>query len=166
MDSRVLYEASFVFQPAWLLMLLIGAVWVTGTILTLKSGKPPKGERRETPLWVFVVGLIFLAFVYIVVIPDQINMYNATVGAYHRGEYQIVEGYVEDYHPMPKEGHDQESFTINGVTFAYNDATLQFGYHKTKPRGGVITEDGQHLKIGYTNYKWLGNVIVYIEELP
>ena len=162
MESCVLYEASFVFQPIWLLLLLMGAALVTFTIRTFKKGKRSKEERREEPRWVLVVGLIVLAFVYITVIPDQIKMYRATVGAYHRGEYQIVEGYVEDFQPMSK----WERFSIDGVTFEYSNATLQFGYHSEKRHGGVITGDGQHLKIGYTTYKWLGNVIVYIEELP
>jgi len=74
MESRVLYEASFVFQPAWLLMLLMGAILVTTTIQTLKKRKRSKEERCETPLWVLVVNLIVLAIVCIWVIPDQINM--------------------------------------------------------------------------------------------
>ena len=38
---------------------------------------------------------------------------------YQNGECDYVEGYVTDFHPMPKEGHDDERFKVNGVAFAY-----------------------------------------------
>ena len=93
------------------------------------------------------------------------DMYRGIIVPYERGDYQIVEGYVEDFHPMPQQGHDQESFTVEGVKFSYSDFVLQYGYHNARSRGGVITGNGQHLRIGYTRYSYLGNVIVYIEEL-
>ena len=67
---------------------------------------------------------------------------------------------------MPYGGHKQESFDINGVSFSYSDFSVQPGYHNAKSHGGVITGNGQHLKIGYVYYNSAeGNVIVYIEKL-
>jgi predicted membrane protein len=36
-------------------------------------------------------------------------------------KYQEIQGYVENFHPMPYGGHDEESFSVQGVSFAYSD---------------------------------------------
>ena len=163
MEPRVLYEATFQFQIIWLLILILPIAFAFG-YFWIKEHAQASGKKvyKIIP----VVGIVFSLVTICLVVPNQIKMYQATVGAYQRGEYQTVEGYVENFHPMPAEGHDQESFMINGVRFEYSDYTVQFGYHNAKSHGGVITGNGQHLRIGYTQFDWLGNVIVYIEELP
>lgn len=35
--------------------------------------------------------------------------------------YATVTGYVHDFSPMPKEGHNYESFTVEGIKFQYSD---------------------------------------------
>ncbi len=80
----------------------------------------------------------------------------------------VVEGYVENFHPMPYEGHDSERFEINDVYFEYSDFTIMNGYHNSSTHGGVITHDGQHLKIKYIVVEYNGieeNIILYIAEL-
>jgi hypothetical protein len=52
--------------------------------------------------------------------------------------YRIVEGYPQKYHPMPEEGHDVESFEIQGVSFHYGDYIPRFGYDNAASHGGVI----------------------------
>ena len=97
----------------------------------------------------------------------KVDMHNKVIDAYRRGEYQTVEGYVENFDPMPYGGKMDESFEINGVKFAYSDYNTQPGYNNAKSHGGVITGNGQHLKIGYVYLdEAYGNVIVYIEEIP
>ena len=55
---------------------------------------------------------------------------------------------------------------INGVKFFYSDYSTQPGYNNAKSHGGVITGDGQHLKIHYVYLnETYGNIIVYIEEI-
>ena len=74
---------------------------------------------------------------------------------------------VENFDPMPYEGHANETFEINGVKFSYSDYIVHPGYNNTKSHGGVIKENGQHLKIGYVYLnETYGNIIVYIEQLP
>lgn len=80
----------------------------------------------------------------------------------------VIEGYVENFHPMPYEGHDTEHFEINGVFFEYSDYTVTNGYHKAASHGGVVTRNGQHLKIKYVVEKLEQgeeNVILYIAEI-
>ena len=44
--------------------------------------------------------------------------------------------------------------------------SIPYGYHNSKSHGGVITGNGQRLKIGYVYYnEQYGNIIVYIEEI-
>ena len=58
-------------------------------------------------------------------------------------------GITENYHSAPESGHDTESFDINGVHFEYSYYEIVNGYHKPASNGGVITGNGQHLKIKY-----------------
>ncbi len=168
--SEVLYEVS-AFNPfswiACIVNLAFCLIVLSLLIHTIKGNRVAKreGKKRDfIALIIGIVGLIVMVFAVITVIPDQIRMYNDTVGAYRRGDYEIVEGYVENFHAMPKEGHDSERFSINGIWFQYS-SPISIGYHKPRFEGGVITGDGQHLKIGYVSHGWLGNVIVYIEQL-
>ena len=93
-------------------------------------------------------------------------MYKATINAYRSGQYEVVEGYVENFDPLSKNEKGSESFEINGVQFTYSDTKVITGYHNTNKNGGVITGNGQYLKIGYIYYNdSYGNIIVYIEEL-
>ena len=67
---------------------------------------------------------------------------------------------------MPYEGHAKETFEINGVKFSYSDYNIHPGYNNTKSHGGVITGNGQHLKIRYVYFNEVyGNIIMYIEEI-
>lgn len=111
-------------------------------------------------------GALFVFFLAAVGFIFQFNMYNKTVGAYNRGEYQTVEGYVENFHPMPSDGKSYETFDINGVEFGYSDYNHHPGYNNSKYHGGVITGNGQHLKIRYVYFNEVyGNIIMYIEEI-
>ena len=85
--------------------------------------------------------------------------------ALENGQYETVEGYVEKFHAMPPEGHDSEHFVIDGVYFQYTAFEERNGYHRPACQGGVITNDGQYLKIGYVTNKKGENVILSIEAL-
>ena len=167
MDRRVLYEAGFTLQNAWFVLILLLIVFLCILIRSIKKLKNHRkyGSRAaKTGVVIGALGILGLAAVTALVVPGQIKLYQSTVGAYKNGDYQIVEGYVEQFRPAQKVG-SAESFTVNGVEFKYYDNVAQFGYHSTSARGGVITGDGQHLRIGYTHSDRRGNVIVYIEEL-
>lgn len=169
--NRILYEASFrfhvmnlipVFMLIWIL-LFPSIVDRVNRCLNLKYSVRRHSFNRA----IIRVLFVFVSVILVITIIFEIDMTKKTVGAYKRGDYQIVEGYVENFHPMPYGGHSQESFEINGVLFSYSDFNSQQGYNKAKSHGGVITGDGQHLKIGYVYYGGTyGNIIIYIEELP
>jgi len=96
----------------------------------------------------YVLGPI-LTFGMVSICVDEYNeslMYEEMLA---NNEVQIVEGYVEKYHPMPFGGHDSEHFEINGVYFDYSNFESDLGYNDAASHGGVVTENGQHLKIKY-----------------
>ena len=127
----------------------------------------PQTAKRIVRIVCLCVGILIGA-VTLFLITSEIRMHSKIVGAYKHGDYEIVEGYVENFDPMPYEGHADESFEINGIYFSYSDYEIQQGYHNAKSHGGVISGDGQYLRIGYVQPYSLSkndNVIVYIEEL-
>ncbi len=161
--GTVLYECAWEFDTH----VLIPFVMVIGGIIIFFRERP-KGFQC-----VFMVIFITAsAAISALMVAEQVDQYNKIVAAYQQGDYLTVEGYVENFHPMPKEGHDTEEFDLSGVHFEYSDYNVQQGYHNALSHGGVITGDGQHLRIGYiimesaTGNGMLDNVIVYIEELP
>jgi hypothetical protein len=60
----------------------------------------------------------------------------------------VVEGVVQDLHPMPFEGHDYEHFTVGGVLFNYPDYAYSGGFNQSKSHGGPVTS-GLTLRIHY-----------------
>lgn len=166
--GNILYEVSFRIHPAF----LIPAVAMLACILlpvALKMQSRTKVDEVSYKIVrffctiFFILAVIFTAFVAYF----QFDMYNKIVGEYQKGNYKIVEGYVENFELIPEGEQEYEYFTLDNVPFSYSDFTVQQGYNKTKDHGGVITGNGQHLKIGYVYYDTTyGNVIVYIEELP
>lgn len=87
--------------------------------------------------------------------------YQSVAAAYRRGDYTEVSGIVTDFHPMPASGHDYESFTLGGTSFAYSDYEMTIGYHHAASLGGIITGNGQELTIRYVEDGW-DKHIVYI----
>ena len=68
------------------------------------------------------------------------------------GEYEIVEGRVEQFVPMPYGGHSEESFVVNSQKFSYSDYDLTKGFNQTQSHGGPIRE-GLQVRIAHVNGK-------------
>ena len=88
--------------------------------------------------------------------------YDAIVVAYRNGDYEVIEGPVENLKPRPREGHAAESFEVGGVLFEY-PIGYTYCYDKTYYEGGVFRWEGKNVRIGYITYKG-DNLIVRIEE--
>jgi hypothetical protein len=64
-------------------------------------------------------------------------------------DYQVIEGRVENFSPMPYGGHQNELFSVNNVTFEYSDFDLsKCGFNQTASHGGPIREKLQ-VRISY-----------------
>ena len=149
--NNILYEATSEFDFFILAVPIIMIIFISVFPWIIKKSYEGKNASLNIKfVKIFFLGaIVFVTLLSAVVLIAQFNMYNETVGAYNRGEYQTVEGYVENFDPMPYEGHTDESFEINGIKFSYSDYNIHPGYNNTKSHGGVIKENGQHLKIGY-----------------
>ena len=169
--NTILYEVPSSFNLGFMTIPVIMLISIVLFPIIMKKSAEEKGTPipREGLILMKVFltcAAIFILFLSVVVFIFQFNMYNKTIGAYSRGEYQIVEGYVEKFAPMPYEGHAKETFEINGVKFSYSDYNIHPGYNNTKSHGGAITGNGQHLKIRYVYFnETYGNIILYIEEI-
>lgn len=159
--GRILYECHFEIEP---LSLILGIIIIVAFFIVGMSKYDIQKKHHKSIKHVKIICLCFVLF-GIVTICILIDMYRKTVIAYRNDDYQIVEGYVVNFDPMPYGGHKDETFEINDVKFGYSDYTIMIGYHNTKSHGGVIRDNGQYLKIGYIHYN-NENIIVYIEEFP
>ncbi|MBR5272881.1 MAG: hypothetical protein IKU25_05740 [Clostridia bacterium] len=163
--GNVLYEVTFKFDFALLVpvVMMIFILFCPRMLMSQFEEKNIHISYKSVKIFCSCA-FAFVFFIFSISIISHINMYKNVVGAYKTGDYEVVEGYVQNFIPMPYEGHAEESFEINGVKFAYSDYIIQSGYNNTKSHGGVIKGDGQYLKIGYVYYND-ENIIVYIEQL-
>lgn len=168
--NNVLYEVqaetSFNFGIIEIfLFLVVIALYPLGVMFfCIKNREPIK--LKGTILF-SVFAFLFVLIVGGIAFLGQSSMSAYVFDEYQNGNAKVVEGYVENFDPMPYGGHKYESFSIKGVTFFYSDFAEQPGYHTAKSHGGVITGDGQHLRITYVYYdEAYGNIIMRIEELP
>lgn len=168
--GKILYEISFQFD---FFLLIPVFIFICGCLIYKIGNKNCKQKSKKINksfVGFLVIGLL-INIVALVTIISQIKLYNEIVAAYENGDYSTVEGYVENYSPMysdmASEGPSVESFSINGIDFWYTDFEITQGYHNAAFRGGVITHNGQHLKLRYIATDSPNeNIIVYIEELP
>ena len=171
--ENVLYEyqlnlADYIWN---FIPLLVGIGFLYNSVLIIKSKYKEKGWDGFIASFFKIAGFI--------VAPIGIGMFLlSTIGmSIQHVDYKerlssndlfVIEGYVKNFHPMPYEGHDTEHFEINGVFFEYSEYTITNGYHKTASHGGVITQNGQHLKVKYVVEELeegSENVILYIAEI-
>jgi len=180
--GTVLYEASYRTEMGIPIagLLLAACIWVLiHNIREFRDKKQHNKKFEKYPhypkeaLGEQVVGIILSAlsiplmiFCFIIVLTSQFDMHKNIITAYRNGQYETVEGYVENFEPKNSD-NPVECFTINGIPFEYSDQHAVQGYDTPALKGGVITGNGQHLKIGYIYYGngWNRNVIVQIEEL-
>ena len=71
---------------------------------------------------------------------DTLGPYLRARRAMRDGAASVVEGRVENFHPMPDSGHDTERFTVGNVHFAYSDYSMGAGFDRTSSHGGPIRE--------------------------
>lgn len=171
--ETVLYEYSFDFlEFLWVLIpLAIGIVCFTCWKWYPKryEGTDDKGAVghngyliARTIGWVF--GSLMIIFGLLLIIVDVADYFDKKA-ALESGNYYMVEGYTEKYHAMPADGSDAEHFEINGVYFEYSDYRIENGYNRASLNGGVISNNGQHLRIKYVTDGKGTNTILYIERI-
>jgi hypothetical protein len=97
------------------------------------------------PIVVMCIGVAFALGVFLF---QYSNRY-AYEAILHQGQAWVVEGRIENFHPMPKSGHAQETFTVNGIPFAYSDYEMTSAFNSTASHGGPLRA-GLFVRIYYT----------------
>ena len=69
---------------------------------------------------------------------------------YVNGNCEYIEGYIENFHPMPEELHDTEHFTVNDVGFSYGADNSDYYYSRCQKDGGFLRE-GMYVRMWYIN---------------
>jgi hypothetical protein len=110
--------------------------------------------RKDFPLVRFIIMAGFMFIWVSVALFTSINEYITFKKALIENKYQVVEGYVENFNPMPYEGHQSESFKVKGIKFEYSDYVSTYAFHNSKSHGGPIDE-GKYVKIYYFEGKIL-----------
>jgi hypothetical protein len=158
MDYIVVFDITKT-QPDWhlpvfaLCFVLAGAVTLTLTVVS-RFWNIPFYKRPKTIVafgFRLVYSLFFFGFaVYGATVTSWSTFQNYAIDrtAYEHGDFKVVEGPVENFHPMPVEGHDLESFTVKGQKFEYSDFVISPGFHNATSRGGPILE-GLPVRISY-----------------
>ena len=83
--------------------------------------------------------------------------YATLLRAMGSGQVRYVEGPVENFVPMPYEGHANEQFEVQGKRFYYSDFDAGPGFNNTSSHGGPI-RPGLRVRVGY-----VGGTIVRLE---
>ncbi|MBQ4348295.1 MAG: hypothetical protein IJC79_01595 [Clostridia bacterium] len=170
--EKVLYEYSLNYENIFLSLipLVVGVGFLTNSILKIRSKERSKAWDGFVESFFKFAGLIIGPLgicIFIMVILGISIEHRDYQEMLKSNEVYVVEGYVEKYHPMPYEGHDTEHFEIDGVYFEYSDYIIMNGYNISASHGGVITRNGQHLKIKYVTNEFgdlIENIILYIAE--
>src|SRR5664279_1807936 len=74
--------------------------------------------------------------------------YTRLQSAYRHGSFSIVQGQVEDFHPMPPQGHSAECFSVEHQRFCYGDNIISAGFNNDSAHGGPIRA-GIPVRIAY-----------------
>jgi hypothetical protein len=126
---------------------LAGAIpLLVGIVIIL--GKRQFGWKR--PNWILPIfacgfGLLWLCTAGVSVVREDSHALNA----FQKGDFQIVEGEVTDFKPMPYEGHQDECFSVQDGQFCYSDYVIAPGFRNTASHGGPIRA-GLPVRIAYS----------------
>jgi hypothetical protein len=152
-NYRLVYDVSQE-SPPWgfaafgLLFVVIGV-----GLFVLRHRLPPTWVgAAPLPAWsrtAFSGAFLGFALLWTVVASVSIGTGHAAAQrALREGRVEVVEGTVEDFHPMPASGHDTERFTVKGVHFEYSDFVVRSAFRNTSSHGGPIRE-GLQVRISW-----------------
>ena len=138
--------------------LVIGASLIAisiGLFITRRSSEFARKARFYSAG--FGIGIFFI----VGVLSQMKENFDGMAEAIRAGHVRVVEGKVENFHPMPKSGHDAERFTVQGRSFAYSDYSVTGGFNNTSSHGGPIKNE-LPVRITYIDGN-VGRVIVKLE---
>jgi hypothetical protein len=118
---------------------------VVGIGFILASKKWPSQKRQKVTGYSM---LMFACLWTLIAFTSTFGEYRKLSDAYRSGNYTVVEGNVENFHPMPYGGHQSECFTVQTERFCYSDYAIQAGFNQSASHGGPIRQ-GLPVRIAY-----------------
>jgi len=103
---------------------------------------------KKLPWLIPICLCAFGLFSLCVLAPRSLRQDSDALSAYRKGDYQMVEGTVADFDPMPYEGHKNECFSVLDKRFCYSDYAIRPGFRNTASHGGPISS-GLQVRIAY-----------------
>jgi hypothetical protein len=135
-ECRTVYEPSFTW---WFPAAGLGIA-----VMALIIGRFMGGSRR-----VFTFAIAGLGLVWALGAAATVYGFHAEARAAAKSpNTPVVQGVVEDFRPAPYEGHQDESFAVSGVRFAYSDFVITGGFRQSSSHGGPIRQ-GLLVRIRY-----------------
>mgnify|MGYP000211515047 CR=1 FL=1 len=157
MEYEVAFEiadmglGNFTFVLPGLAFIIIGVFMIKNPSLLGKN-------RSKEFVKVFAYFFIGFAVLWVSVSGFAIGYKQHSLRSnYLAGNFEVVEGLVENFDPMPYSGHQPERFTVKGVKFSYSDYRLMPGFNNTTSHGGPIKAK-LPVRISY-----IGNTILKLE---
>jgi hypothetical protein len=142
------YQIVFVVlqkSPPWWLSAVVPTAVAVSTVLAIVVFV--KYKTRRVSLAVAYVVMLFMAMTLSPA--GMSDMYARAKDTYVKGDYSIAEGTVANFQPMPYSGHQNETFSVNGVEFSYSDSIVDPCFNNTASHGGPI-RDGLRVRIAYS----------------
>jgi hypothetical protein len=106
---------------------------------------PSRGDLKAFG-WMFLVG----SCIWMLVALSTVTAECHHCMALRRGTARVVEGRVADFTPMPRAGHQDETFRVGEVRFAYSDYQASCGFSTSASHGGPVHE-GLQVRIHYAD---------------
>ena len=116
----------------------------------------PAWARAAFSFFFFGFALLWITVSFV----STYGEYRTLRSALEEGRAAVAEGPVEDFVPMPDEGHAMESFTVAGESFEYSDYVVTTGFNNTSSHGGPI-QPGRQVRITH-----FGGHILRLEVQP
>ena len=143
-NPELVFDVAKEGYTAWFFP-LIGLGFLTLSLLLLWNERREPQNKRH---WRTIFMVVFSALWTIVALFGTLGSHLRARSARASGNYQTVEGVVENFVPQPYNGHAIERFTVSGVPFSYSDYIVAPGFHQSRSHGGPIT-GGLYLRIGH-----------------
>jgi hypothetical protein len=145
MHYETLFEVTAKGFEWWPTLAAIAFAVALFTIGRFSRGKA-NANRRIASYCMAALGLLFAVVIFVLMRSE----FQEISRAYCLGNYQVVEGPVENFHPMPATGGTYERFTVRGVPFAYSDYESTPGFNRTSSHGGPL-RGGLMVRIAYVH---------------
>ena len=154
MQYELVFDAAEAgYRHGWLLCIpLVLAIAGTGLLVLQRTcpevyynlpWSPNNVLFKQVFPWVYTS---FAMMAGISVLTSTYGEYRRLRDALHSGRYEVVEGTVTGFVPMPWAGHAMESFCVGGRRYEYSDYEVSAGFNQTRSHGGPL-DNGVRVRI-------------------